>query len=212
MADHAAFLHRAGHSILIFDFQAHGESTGSSITSGYLESMDVTAAVTLAGKEFLGEKIGIVGSSLGGAAAILAEPPLVIHAAVLEMVYPNITRAVKNRISIVLGNWARPLSPLLTMQLRPRIGVGADWFDLTLKIKRLTCPKLFIAGGQDQHTTMHDTIDLFENSGDPKELWVIQNAGHENLHSVVSEEYEKRLLSFFQLHLAQSKSNGKLTP
>ncbi|HYE73485.1 MAG TPA: hypothetical protein VEF04_09140 [Blastocatellia bacterium] len=38
MLGHATFLSRAGYSILLFDFQAHGESTGDHITFGQLES------------------------------------------------------------------------------------------------------------------------------------------------------------------------------
>jgi len=39
MVRRAEMLHRAGYSVLLFDFQAHGESPGSHITMGYLESV-----------------------------------------------------------------------------------------------------------------------------------------------------------------------------
>ncbi len=45
MVERARFLSRAGYTVLLFDFQAHGESTGQHITFGYLESMDAQAAV-----------------------------------------------------------------------------------------------------------------------------------------------------------------------
>ena len=38
MLDRARFLSRAGFSVLLFDFQAHGESSGDHITFGFLES------------------------------------------------------------------------------------------------------------------------------------------------------------------------------
>src|SRR5262249_2287144 len=128
MAGHAQFLSRAGYSVLIFDFQAHGESSGSQITSGYRESMDASAAVAFARERCPGEKVAVLGVSLGGAAVVLADHPLRIDAAILELVYADIDRAVKNRVAIVLGNWARPLSCLLTWQLKPRLGVDRDWF------------------------------------------------------------------------------------
>src|ERR1700730_13582815 len=43
MLERARFLSRAGYSVLLFDFQAHGESTGRHITFGYLESKDAQA-------------------------------------------------------------------------------------------------------------------------------------------------------------------------
>src|SRR5262245_36126931 len=57
MADHAEFLHHAGYSVLLFDFQAHGESPGSKITSGYLESRDASAAVDFIRNRFPNERI-----------------------------------------------------------------------------------------------------------------------------------------------------------
>jgi hypothetical protein len=40
----AEFLSRAGYAVLLFDFQGHGESIAKTITFGFLESRDATAA------------------------------------------------------------------------------------------------------------------------------------------------------------------------
>ena len=45
MLPRARFLNKNGYSVLLFDFQAHGESTGDRMTFGYLESKDVKNAV-----------------------------------------------------------------------------------------------------------------------------------------------------------------------
>ena len=45
MLGRARFLSAAGYTVLLFDFQAHGESGGSRITTGYLESRDARAAL-----------------------------------------------------------------------------------------------------------------------------------------------------------------------
>lgn len=198
MGEHATFLHAHGYSVLLFDFQAHGESSGDKITSGYLESRDASAAVAFARSKAPNEKIAILGSSLGGAAALLAEPPLNVNAMILEMVYPDIRRAVKNRIAIVLGNWARAFSPLLTWQLKPRIGVDADWFSPIDRIANVHCPKLIIAGANDRHTTLEDSRALYAAAAEPKELWIIDNAAHENLYAVARADYEKRILNFLE--------------
>jgi fermentation-respiration switch protein FrsA (DUF1100 family) len=198
MAEHATFLRAHGYSVLLFDFQAHGESSGEKITSGYLESRDAAAAVAFARAKAPNEKIAILGSSLGGAAALLADPPLDVDAMILEMVYPDIQRAVKNRIAIVLGNWARVFSPLLTWQLKPRIGADADWFSPIERITKLRCTKLIIAGANDRHTTLEDSRALFAAAAEPKELWIMDNAAHENLYAVSRREYEQRILSFLE--------------
>lgn len=84
MLGRARFLHAAGYSVLLFDFQAHGESPGKNISFGYLESRDASAAVEFVRKKFPGEKIGIYGGSLGGASALLARPALQADAMILE--------------------------------------------------------------------------------------------------------------------------------
>src|SRR5579862_9489897 len=45
MVGRARFLHRAGYGVLLFDLQAHGESTGNRITFGAKEARDVEAAI-----------------------------------------------------------------------------------------------------------------------------------------------------------------------
>jgi alpha-beta hydrolase superfamily lysophospholipase len=109
MLARASFLSEAGYSVLLFDFQAHGESPGKQITIGYLESRDAQDAVEFMKKNNPGEKLGVIGLSMGGAAAILASPALEVEAIVLEAVYPDIERAVANRAERYLGAWARGL-------------------------------------------------------------------------------------------------------
>jgi fermentation-respiration switch protein FrsA (DUF1100 family) len=198
MADHAQLFLAHGYSILLFDFQAHGESAAKRITSGYLESMDAAAAVAFVRTNASGEKIAILGASLGGAAAVLAEPPLQVDAMILELVYPDIDRAVKNRTAIVLGNWSRVFSPFLTWQLKFRVGVNADWLSPERKIAQINCPKLIIAGERDRHTTVADSRALYAAASEPKELWIVPNAGHVNLYAAAQSEYEKRVLAFLE--------------
>src|ERR1700682_1799956 len=90
MLDRARFLSRAGYAVLLFDFQAHGESAGNQITFGYLESKDARAAVMFAHTIAPDEKVGVIGVSMGGAAVLLADPPLSVDAVVLEQVYPTL--------------------------------------------------------------------------------------------------------------------------
>lgn len=205
MAKHAQFLHAHGYSVFLFDFQAHGESPGRKITSGYLESRDAAAAVDFARKQMPSEKIAILGASLGGAAALLAEPPLQVNAMILEMVYPDIRRAVKNRVAIVLGNWARIFSPLLTWQIKPRVGVSADWLSPEHRIASIHCPKLIIGAANDRHTTLADTRSLFAAAAEPKELWIIENAAHENLYVRTGAEYERRILTFLEKSFSEKQ-------
>src|SRR5688500_12469407 len=148
MVDRARFLSRAGFAVLLFDFQAHGESSGEHITFGYLESRDAQAAVEFLRTNAQGERIGVIGESMGGAATLLASPALDADAMILEMVYPTINQAVRNRLTRRLGGWAGILTPLLTWQLEPRLGIDADALRPIDKVGAIRVPKLFIVGAE----------------------------------------------------------------
>jgi fermentation-respiration switch protein FrsA (DUF1100 family) len=203
MLDRARFLSRAGYSVLLFDFQAHGESTGKNITFGFLESKDAQAAVSFLRSTAPGEKIGVIGVSMGGAATLLSDPPLDVNAAVLEMVYPSIDQAISNRLTMRLGSWSSRLTPLLSWQLKPRLGISADDLRPLDKVSRFTVPKLFIVGEQDRHTTLSESQQLFGAAGEPKELWVVSGAEHVDLFPLAKEEYQQRVLGFFEKYLRQ---------
>jgi uncharacterized protein len=198
MLDRARFLAAAGYSVLLFDFQAHGESNGAHITFGHLESRDVQAAVKFMRDTLPDEKIGVLGVSLGGAATLLSEPTLEVNAAIVEMVYPTIRQAIDNRLKLHLGGWAGVLTPLFMAQLKPRLGIGPEALQPIHKISGVKVPKLIIAASEDKHTPLAESQDLFNAAPEPKEFWVIHHARHEDLHRFAQQEYEHRVLSFFE--------------
>ncbi len=201
MLSRGRFLNAAGYSVLMFDFQAHGESEGQRITFGFLESDDARAAIDFVRKKAPGEKIAVLGTSLGGAAAVLANPPLKIDALVLEMVFPTIRQAVADRLSMRAGPLGPLFAPLLTVQIKPRIGCDPDDLRPIEKVKTLPVPKLFIAGTKDRHTTFTEAQELFRVAADPKEFWPVEGAAHEDLHGFARTAYEGKVLAFLKQQL-----------
>lgn len=203
MLGRASFLNQAGYSVLLFDFQAHGESPGKQITIGHLESRDARAAVEFLKGNCPGEKLGVIGLSMGGAAAVLAAPALEVDAMALELVYADIDRATANRVERYFGAWSRGLAPLLTMQLPLRAGINETALRPIDRVGAIKAPKLFIAGAKDRHTKLAESQELFAAAGEPKELWVVEEAAHLDVHQVAKEEYERRVLDFFEKRLRQ---------
>jgi pimeloyl-ACP methyl ester carboxylesterase len=201
MIGRAPFLNKAGYTVLAFDFQAHGESPGKFITVGYLESQDARGAVEFLKKAAPGEKIGVIGFSMGGVASMLASPPLEVDAMVLEMAYPDIESTTANRLDMYLGSWARVFAPLLTKQFPLRAGIDDRAMRPIMRVGSIRVPKLFIAGAKDRHTRIDESRALFEAASEPKELWVV-DAAHVNVHEVARDEYEQRVLRLFGESLA----------
>jgi len=198
MVGRAAFLHASGYSVLLFDAQAHGESPGERITFGYLEALDAAAAVAFASARDPDSPVAFLGVSQGGAAALLGPSPLAVSALVLEAVYSTIREAVANRIAIRLGEPGRWLAPLLLWQLGPRLGVPAEAIAPVQRIGEARAPLLLIAGELDRHTTLDQSRALFRAAPEPKELWVVPGAAHQDFHRLAPGEYERRVLGFLE--------------
>jgi fermentation-respiration switch protein FrsA (DUF1100 family) len=196
MVGRARFLRDSGYSVLLIDFQATGESPGEAITFGWRERFDVLAAVQFLNQRLPGEPIGIIGTSLGGAAALLASPPLEVQALIIEAVYPSIERAVINRLRIRIGRFGPLAAPLLLIQLRLRLGVAAAELKPVDHVSALRCPVLIIGGTDDQYTTAADTQLLFAAAAQPKDLWLIAGAAHVDYFETAGEAYRERVLGF----------------
>ena len=196
MVGRARFLHGAGFSVLLIDFQATGETKGDHITFGWKESRDVLAAIHFVRQIDATDRVAIVGSSLGGVAALLAIPPLKVDALVLEEVYPTIEIATRNRMENYLGVVGRILTPVLLNQLQWRLGIAASQLRPLDHIANVECPVLIISGEKDRNTRPSDTRMLVERARSPKQVWFVPNAGHVDLHRAAREEYETRVLAF----------------
>jgi len=202
MIARARLLRDAGYSSLLIDLQAHGESAGQHITFGYLESANARSAVRLLHEKFHCKKVAAIGQSLGGAAAVLGKEPLQVEALVLESVYPTIREAVEDRLRIRLGNLGALLTPILLLQLEPRLGVGEDELQPIRHIGEFHRPLLILGGEVDQHTTLEETKRLYAAASEPKQLWTVPGAAHVDLQRFAPAEYSRHVLAFLKANVS----------
>ena len=212
MLNRARFLHQAGYSAFLFDFQAHGESPGQHVTFGARESLDAHAAVKYLRRQVQGEKIGALGTSLGGAAALLGSEPLPVDTLILESVYPTIEEATADRLRLRLGGFGPLLTPWLMLQMRVQFGIAAHDLQPIERIGAIGIPVFIIAGTEDQHTTLAESLRLFGAANDPKEWWGVEGAAHVDLYEFAPQEYEKRVLEFFSRTLRKGQSSRSRRP
>jgi uncharacterized protein len=205
MLGRATFLHKAGFTVLAPDFQAHGESPGEHITFGALESRDAEAAMDYLHARDPDDRVGVIGVSMGGAAAILGSAANQTDAVVLESVYPTFRDAVADRLETWLGPLGflgSPLAPALIGMVGPSIGVSEEQLRPIDRIACSNAPLLLIAGTADSYTPLSESRALFARAGGSKEFWAVEGAGHEDLHAYAKTEYEQRVGSFFAAHLS----------
>lgn len=201
MLSRAQFLHKAGYAVLLIDLQSHGESTGKRITFGYLESRDVSGALELLASEFPGDRIGVIGQSLGAAAFVLAKDRPPVSAVVLESMYPTIDQALSDRLRLHLGPLGPLFAPAFELLLRPQIGITAGDLRPIDRMGGLGAPVFVIAGTGDRHTTPQETQAIFAAAQQPKQLWLIPGAAHVDLHDFARDEYERRISDYLAKYL-----------
>jgi len=66
-------------------------------------------------------------------------------------------------------------------------------------------PLLMIHGLADTYIKAEMTSRLFDIARAPKELWLVENAKHNQALQVAGEEYRQRVLWFFETHLAEDR-------
>jgi fermentation-respiration switch protein FrsA (DUF1100 family) len=198
----AVYFHEAGLNVLLFDFRAHGRSQGRQATFGYLERRDVQGALAFLKSRGM-QRIGVLGFSYGGIAAVLGAPICPEIAAVIVDGCPARMRsAMAGRgLEAHLPRWfSAGMAWLLISLTSLRLGVSLFQFE-PLRWVRAIAPRpiLFIHGEQDQYCPDFD--ELFAAAGEPKEVWRLPNVGHTKPGEVYPEEHRRRITAFFLRHL-----------
>jgi alpha-beta hydrolase superfamily lysophospholipase len=201
MLSRAQFLKREGYAVLLLDLPAHGESNGDRTTAGYRESEGVRAAVAKLRELAPGEKLGVLGVSLGAAALVLAEPQIPVDAMVLESMYPTIEEAIADRLRIRFGAAGQYLAPLLLVQLEPGLGIKPSRLRPIDRLRDLRAPLLIVHGTEDRHTTLYEAERLYAAAGGPKDYHAVAGAAHVDLHAFSPAAYEARIGAFLARYL-----------
>lgn len=202
-ARQAEWLNGLGYAVLALDFRGHGRSAAVPRTFGWREGRDAAAAFAFLKKDAPERKVGVIGVSLGGAAALLGEGgPLPAEAMVLHAVYPDIRKAILNRIEPRAGGWFAALSePLLSYQSWLRYGVAPDRIAPLEAIRSYRGAVLVIGGMDDRDTRPEDSRALHAAAPGEKALWLLDGADHVETSKVFDEAYRRRVGCLFAARL-----------
>ncbi|HEX8064441.1 MAG TPA: alpha/beta fold hydrolase [Allosphingosinicella sp.] len=197
----AAWLSGLGFAALTIDFRGHGGSAMAQRSFGLRESADARAAFDWLKRRQGGAPVAVIGTSLGGAAALLGPSgPLPADALILQAVYPDIRRAVRNRIAERLGAGpAAVLEPLLSFQSKPRFGVWPGRLSPLEALRRYPGPVFVIGGREDRYTPPDETRALFAAAPGAKRLWLVPGRDHAEMSALGGDEaYRGRVERFLR--------------
>ena len=190
---------RERHHVLQFDFRGHGESDPGWVTLGAHERRDVAAAVEFLRSRGLGP-VALFGVSMGAAIAIVSAPDLPVATVVADAAFAELRHPIASRLRDSgyplheLGS--RAIVAAAALRTRSRLA------DPIRAVPRIAPrPLLVIAPKADQLISWRQSLRLFEAAGEPKELLVVEGAGHAEAYAIDPDRYRQRVLDFLERHL-----------
>jgi alpha-beta hydrolase superfamily lysophospholipase len=214
MLHHAAFLHEGGYPVMLLDLRCCGESGGRAVTFGGREREDVAAAIAYLQDrpDVDGDRVGVLGLSLGGALALLAAAEFpAVRAVVAESSFANIRDVVRRNFRVATRLPSFLFAPLTIWLVERRWGFRASRVMPEREIgARDDCAVLLIHAENDHVVSVQDAHALFTAARGPKELWLIPDAEHAMAYLTEQAAYPERVRGFFDRWLPAGSVGGEV--
>lgn len=199
----AGMLNRHGYAVLLMDMRDMGDSDieDGRFAGGTEEYLDVLGGRDrLVAQGYRPERIGLYGASLGAATVLIATgQDQGVPAVFADSSYADVDTAIRGELErngyptwlapggvliarLLSGDDLQSLSPLKAVP-----GIGAR-------------PAYLAHGAADERIRYENTLDLataFAADGHPIVPWIVPGMGHTRAALLVPEEYEPRLVGFF---------------
>jgi fermentation-respiration switch protein FrsA (DUF1100 family) len=186
-------LARKGYGILAWDARAHGESDGKISTIGYLEVLDVKAALDYVLAQPGVEHIGAWGGSMGGATLIRATAQFPqIEALFVDSSFASLDDEFDFLVPYPFIN------PITQLIARIETGIDLDEVNPLDEIGKISPRPVYIVHSTADIVAPPDAGEkLFNAANEPRYLWMEENAPHLAIYLDNPRRYKKRLVGFF---------------
>ena len=202
LVPHASALARHGYGVLLVDLPGQGESAGH-IAGGEPELRALRAALDLATARAPADRLGAYGFSFGACVVLeLAAREDRLRALALEGTSSDLER----QLAYEHRKWGAPAIWGARLALR-HAGFELRGYRPLEAVRRLA-PRavLLVASAEDEVVPAAMSQALYAAAGEPRELWLVAGARHGDAVVREPEEYEHRLVGFFDRHLLAAGS------
>lgn len=197
LLDQGAMLARHGYGVLLID-PRYCASPGAVYSAGYNEVQDVAGALAFvqARPDVRSHRVGVLGYSVGGATAILSAAQLDdIQAVVSEGNFYNLGHDIANTggDNSLLADF---YYQVILFFYRFYTGVDAHLISPIDAIGDISPRPVLLIFGEREVATGR-AHEQFAAAGEPKSLWVVPDVGHGGYIQTWPDEYESRVINFF---------------
>jgi fermentation-respiration switch protein FrsA (DUF1100 family) len=184
---------KKGYGVLAWDARAHGESDGEISTIGYLEILDVRAALDYALAQPNVEHVGAWGGSMGAATLVRATARYPeIEALFIDSSFASLEDVFDFLVPYPLIN---PLAKFIT---QIRTGISMDDVSPIDDIGKISPRPVYIVQSTGDAVAPPDSGEkLFNAAGEPRFLWIEENAPHMQTFLDNPRRYKRRMIEFF---------------
>lgn len=205
----AKFLNKAGYNIFMFDFRGSGESEGKYITFGRKEVRDLVGAIKYlkSRRDVDMNNIGLLGFSMGGAVALMKSGDLPeIKAIVISSSYARFKSVIWQNFKIYLrGIPFFPLGYFTLWIIKYRTGCYLPTISPIRYLHKLKArPLMIMHSAYDKRVPIEDAMEFFRKAPWLKEFWLVRNAHHDDAYTITKDQYEEKVLGFFNKYLLES--------
>ena len=198
--DRGVELWRQGYGVLLYDLRRHGQSFAEFSTLGFNERHDVLAAVNFVREHAPGNKIVLMGVSMGAAATFLAATGIKdIMAIIAESSFLSFSDTIYHHVELVKVP-TFPFAPLLVKFTSWRMNFNPADFDVLKAVEKIRCPILFIGGTADRRMPNEKVLEpLYAAANHPlKSKLIVEGAPHGRAYDQDREAYIKAIGDFLQ--------------
>jgi len=193
-----------GYGVLMIDLRAHGESGGDILTYGGDEFLDVSAGVDhlQARPEVAPDKIGTMGLSLGASTGILSAAQDERLAAVVADAPGAVVFKDWPTPDTIFTSLYVPFDLMFFYYLHRLDGIARPLSILDAVGQIAPRPLLLVGGTTDGSSLEQRSVSrFFDAANDPKEMWIVPNTEHINGLNTHPQEYEAKVIGFFDRYL-----------
>ena len=200
----AKLVHDHHFNVFLYDARRHGNSDGKYCTYGYFEKFDVVKVIDYltTRSDIRYGKIGLFGTSMGAAVAIQAAAiDKRITAVVAENSFATLRTIFddyQKRMVKIPFHYLRNIV-IIRSQINAKFKASA--VSPLESIVNVHIPILFIYGTQDRLIKYQYSLQLYDRANQPKDIFSIEGASHNDTWKIAGEVYEKKLLDFYQRNL-----------
>lgn len=167
--------HEHGFSVLAYDYPGYGVSSGKATEEGCFAAAERTYDFLVNEKGVSPDKIIIYGRSLGGGPATYIASERKVGGLILEGTFTSTYRVI-TKIKIL---------PI-------------DVFDSKSRISKIQVPSLVVHGTNDETVPFRHGEELHQLLPEPKTLYRVDGAGHNDVISVDVDRYKNELTQFVE--------------